>query len=122
MLRPIQKCLQDTDPEARLWLPQLHHLVFNVDGLSRTISTVVNGFFGTGGNVRPQGWAHLEPIGPIGSGAASETCTVHHSVRLLRVYSRSLSTTEAIGNWRDGRVSRRRIVPGFDTNLPVAAE
>jgi hypothetical protein len=90
----------DTDSEARLWLPQKHTVLLNVDGLARTITTVVNGVFGSGGSRRPQGWTALDPkLGAVG-GASAPHCTVHSSVSSVRVYDRYLTTTEAIGNWR----------------------
>ena len=98
----------DTDTEAQLWSAGPHHIVFVVDGASRTITSVVNGVFADGGYERSQGWAHLgtddltrgdhpQLIGDVG-GAAS--CSVHSSLTLARIYDRGLLTSEAIGNWR----------------------
>jgi hypothetical protein len=206
----------DTDGEARLWLPQEHTITFSIDGLARTITSVVNGVFASGGSQRAQGWAHLDPtIGAVRNrpldrnhrticvvrpgglllrsrvrtsshalrthfnthtrthththararahthththarapahthththtrarahthahththththtqthththtyiclsrlvvlqvgSASAATCTVHPSVKMLRVYTRYLSTTEAVGNWRHGKLS-----------------
>ena len=85
-----------------------NHVVFTVDGASRTIMSVVNGKLSDGGTVRSHGWAHLGSHfdiaggGGIGNVDGGPTCVVDpNAVLMVRVYNRYLSTTEAIGNWRN---------------------
>ena len=105
----------DTDSEAQLWLPGPHHIVFVVDGSSRTITSIANGVFADGGYERSQGWAHLgtddltradrpQQIGDVNGAGA---CSLHPSVALVRIYNRSLLTSEAIGNWRAWKTAAR---------------
>jgi len=89
-----------------------NHVVFTVDGSSRTIMSVVNGKLSDGGTVRSHGWAHLGSHfdiaggGGIGDVDGAPVCTVDtRKVRMVRVYNRYLTTTEAIGNWRNWTTS-----------------
>ena len=100
------------DLTAPLWLRRQHHLVFNVDGLSRVVSVVVDGVLSDGGSSRSQGWTHIgardyenvqSGIVTLDSVDGATSCVVHPSVALVRTYGRCLLTSEAIGNWRAWR-------------------
>lgn len=96
----------DTDAEADFQARgRWAHAVFIVDGRSRTIMTVSNGKWADGGAQRKQGYVHLgggkAGDGGIGVVAGAKSCTVNKgAVQMLRIYSRALTVSEAIGNWR----------------------
>jgi hypothetical protein len=91
----------DCDP-GLLAVGRPHHLVVNVDGGPKIIMFIVDGKLCDGGAARQFGWGRFSPnlrdvngarllrIGPSFKGR------IHH----LRVYSRCLHTSEAVGNYR----------------------
>lgn len=111
----VEVVLNDGDVESRwscdsglLKAGQLHHIVANVDIGPKIVTFVVDGRLCDGGPARQFGWgrfdADLERAGagkPLGV-AASFSGRIHR----LRVYSRPLRTSEAVGNYRAGLNSR----------------
>ncbi len=107
----VEIVLNDGDVESRwscdsglLKVGQLHHIVANVDAGPKIVTFVVDGRLCDGGPARQFGWgrfdADLERAGagkPLGV-AASFSGRIHR----LRVYSRPLRTSEAVGNYRAG--------------------
>ncbi len=90
------------DP-GQLEVGRLHHIVAIVDGGPKIITFVVDGVLNDGGDARQFGWGRFSPnlrgvsgvdlrIGPALSG----------TVLSVRLYTRELHTTEAIGNFRAG--------------------
>jgi hypothetical protein len=79
---------------------KLHHVVITVDGGPKVITFVVNGVLGDGGDQRQFGWGRFSPTLRTPHGA--ETLKIGKSVQSLRLYSRPLRTSEAVGNFRAG--------------------
>jgi len=77
------------------------HVVITVDGGPKIITFVVNGILCDGGNERQFGWGRFSPNLRTPTGAA--TLKIAPAVRSLRIYSRALRTSEAVGNWRAGK-------------------
>jgi hypothetical protein len=88
------------------------HLVAIVDGGPKVISFVVNGRLCDGGLSRQYGWGRIgSQVGDV-NGAGTLRLTPGEGAtpgekggaRLLslRVYTRALRTSEAVGNWRAG--------------------
>jgi hypothetical protein len=106
----LQKCqFWDTDadaaPSSSNRSTTLAHATFLVDGASRTIMTVVDGKWADGGADREQGFTHIGG-GIAGNGGISDVngaplCELDANVvGMVRIYSRALLVSEAIGNWR----------------------
>lgn len=102
-----QESSWDSDPGA-LKAGTLQHVVITVDGGPKIITFVVNGVLCDGGNDRQFGWGRFSPTlrapnpdPAVGTGGAP-TLTIAPSVRSLRLYSRALRTSEAVGNFRAG--------------------
>ena len=94
----------DCDPgllRAGTW----HHIVAIIDGSAKIASFVVDGQLCDGGQARPYGWARL----PRDLRMIPTTKMLRLAPALrgelggVRVYSRRLYTSEAVGNWRAGR-------------------
>jgi len=81
-----------------------HHVVFIIDGGPAVISCIVDGRFCDGGtHVRPFGWGRFDrKIGRVGGGTLRILPTSTAAIRLLRIYSRPLRTSEAVSNCRAG--------------------
>ena len=91
-----------------------HHVVMNVDGGPKLISSVVDGQVCDGGEARPFGWSRFYPLEdknrkPVGAdirdvtgGAMLKLAGSGGAIDGLRIYGRYLRTTEAIGNYRAG--------------------
>ncbi|MFA5192477.1 MAG: LamG-like jellyroll fold domain-containing protein [Verrucomicrobiia bacterium] len=77
------------------------HVVITVDGGPKIITFVVNGILCDGGNERQFGWGRFSPNLRTPTGAAM--LKIAPAVRSLRIYSRALRTSEAVGNWRAGK-------------------
>ena len=60
----------------------------------------MNGVLGDGGDERQFGWGRFSPTLRAPNGA--DTVRFSPAVRSLRLYSRPLSTSEAVGNFRAG--------------------
>ncbi len=87
----------DSDKGAvKVGKPQ--HVVITVDGGPKIITFVVNGLLCDGGDERQFGWGRFSPNLRTPNGAA--TLKIAPAVRSLRLYSRALRTSEAVGNWR----------------------
>ena len=86
----------------------LQHVVITVDGGPKIITFVVNGGLCDGGDYRQFGWGRFSPTlrtpnPDTGSGTSgTPTLRIAPSVRSLRLYSRALRTSEAVGNFRAG--------------------
>lgn len=76
------------------------HLVITVDGGPKIITFVVNGVLHDGGDARQFGWGRFSPHLRAPNGAAH--VKLDPAVRSLRLYSRALRTSEAVGNFRAG--------------------
>ncbi len=83
---------------------KLHHVVVTVDGGSCIITFVVDGKLNDGGEFRQFGWGRFSPHLRDVNGrdylriSPSLIGTIHQ----LRIYNRTLLTTEAIGNYKAG--------------------
>jgi hypothetical protein len=80
---------------------QPQHVVITVDGGPKIITFVVNGVLCDGGDQRQFGWGRYSPTlrTPVGS----ETLQIGRPVQSLRLYSRPLRTSEAVGNYQAGK-------------------
>ncbi|MBI5394656.1 MAG: hypothetical protein HZA91_05090 [Verrucomicrobia bacterium] len=78
----------------------LHHVVITVDGGPKIITFVVDGVLCDGGDDRQFGWGRFSPNLRTPTGAA--TLKIAPAVSSLRIYNRTLRTSEAIGNFRAG--------------------
>jgi len=76
------------------------HAVITMDGGPKIITFVVNGMLGDGGDERQFGWGRFSPTLRAPNGA--DTVAIGEGVRSLRLYTRALSTSEAVGNFRAG--------------------
>ncbi len=77
-----------------------HHVVITVDGGPKIITFVVDGVLCDGGDDRQFGWGRFSPTFRAPNG--SPTLKVADSVRALRLYTRAIRTSEAVGNFRAG--------------------
>ena len=83
-----------------------NHLTVVVDGAAQIILFLVNGVLSDGGDERSQGWASIDQS--LGSVSGAERCVVGAGVEGIRMYNRTLRTTEAVGMWRHESTSRDR--------------
>ncbi len=83
---------------------QLHHIVVSVDAGPKIITCVVDGRLCDGGSARQFGWGRFDPnLRLIDlSGPVQIAPEFDGPIRHLRIYSRPLRTSEAIGNYRAG--------------------
>ncbi|NUQ64094.1 MAG: hypothetical protein HUU20_16590 [Pirellulales bacterium] len=79
---------------------KLHHMVVSVDGGPKIITFVVDGVLCDGGDDRQFGWGRFSPTLRAPNGSA--TVKVAGCVRSLRVYTRAITTSQAVGNFRAG--------------------
>jgi hypothetical protein len=93
----------DTD-EGAIGIGQFHHVVINVDGGPKIISFVLDGRLLDGGDQRQFGWGRFSPnLKDLnGSEKVQIAPDLNGEVKALRIYSRYLMTSEAIGNFRSG--------------------
>jgi len=95
--------LRDCDP-GMIQTGKLHHIVVTVDGGPCIITFVVDGKLNDGGEFRQFGWGRFSPHLRDVNGrdylriSPSLIGTIHQ----LRIYNRTLLTTEAIGNYKAG--------------------
>ncbi len=75
-----------------------HHVVVTVDGGPKIITFVIDGVLADGGDERQFGWGRFSPA--LRSVQGAETLRIAPAVRRLRVYTRALRTSEAVGNHR----------------------
>jgi hypothetical protein len=78
----------------------LQHVVITVDGGPKIITFIVDGVLCDGGDERQFGWGRFSPTLRTPNGAAM--LKVAPVVRALRIYSRALRTSEAVGNFHAG--------------------
>jgi hypothetical protein len=76
------------------------HVVITVDGGPKIITFVVHGVLCDGGNERQFGWGRFSPTLRAPNGA--DTVRLHPSVLSIRLYTRALRVSEAVGNFRAG--------------------
>ena len=77
-----------------------HHAVITVDGGPKIITFVADGTLCDGGDQRQFGWGRFSPNLRTPNG--SPTLAIASPVQSLRIYSRALRTSEAIGNYKAG--------------------
>jgi hypothetical protein len=98
-----QRCQWDCD--AGVLRPgRLHHVAIIVDDGPRIITFVVDGVLCDGGDDREYGWGRFTPtlLCPNASPTAQLAPQLCGQIRCLRVYSRYLRSSEAVGNWHAG--------------------
>jgi hypothetical protein len=73
-----------------------------VDGGPKIVSYVIDGAFNDGGAVRDYGWGRFDAAMDDVNGLAQARFApaIFGQVKLLRIYDRYLTTSEAVGNWR----------------------
>jgi len=98
----------DCDP-GLLQAGRKHHLAISIDGGPKIITFVIDGRLCDGGQARQFGWGRFSPnlrdanggkVLRIGPG-------LNGRIHSLRLYSRRLHTSEAVGNWRAGAANVR---------------
>ena len=91
----------DCDP-GLLRPGQPHHIVVNVDGGPKIITFIVDGKLCDGGEVRQFGWGRFNPNLHEVNGAQMLRLgsSLNGRIHCLRIYSRCLHTSEAVGNYR----------------------
>ena len=108
--RTIGVTFSDGEREAKwasdrgaLGVREINHVTIIVDGGPDIITFVVDGTLCDGGTWRECGWGRFDS--QMGDVTGSSTLRVAESFKgtleSLRVYSRPLRTSEAIGNWRN---------------------
>jgi hypothetical protein len=98
----------DSDPGTQsgtLRVGDWQHMAVIVDGGPKIVSFAIDGVFNDGGDVRQYGWARFpKDLGDVnGSSNAEVAKGLYGSLGALRVYTRYLLTSEAVGNFRAGR-------------------
>lgn len=78
------------------------HVTVTVDGGSKLITYTIDGVLNDGGTVRPFGWGRFVPsIDDVNGGTqAALAPKIFGSVKNFRIYSRMLTTSEAVSNYR----------------------
>jgi hypothetical protein len=76
------------------------HVVITVDGGPKIVTFVVNGVLCDGGDERQFGWGRYSSTLRTPTGAPE--ARIGAGIRSLRVYTRALRTSEAVGNFRAG--------------------
>ena len=107
----VEIVLNDGDIESRwscdgglLKAGQLHHIVANVDAGPRIITFTIDGKLCDGGLARQFGWGRFDAdlrLADLG-GPLRIVPGFGGRIRHLRIYNRSLRTSEAVGNYRAG--------------------
>lgn len=77
-----------------------HHVVVTVDGGPKLITFVTDGVLNDGGEERQFGWGRFSPT--LRTPNSDAKARLAPAVRALRVYTRALRTSEAVGNFRAG--------------------
>ncbi len=86
-----------SDPGA-LQAGKRHHVVAIVDGGPKIISFVLDGVLCDGGAHRQFGWGRFTPLLRHANGG--DKLRIARQIHRLRIYNRSLRTSEAVGNYR----------------------
>ena len=105
--RTVELTLQDgaqkdsLDTEPGLVAEGENHVVFIVDGEANLITSVVNGKLCDGGRYRLTGWSWFNPgITQINTNEhLSIAPSFDGTIKILRIYNRHLTTSEAISNY-----------------------
>jgi hypothetical protein len=93
----------ESDPEL-LTTNREHHVVAIVDGGPKVIAFVVDGQLGDGGGDRLFGFGRFDPtFKDCTSRTMKVAPNLHGQISRLRVYSRALRVSEAVGNFEAGR-------------------
>jgi len=91
-----------SDPDV-LTAGNLHHAVFIVDGGPCIISVVCDAVLNDGGTHRQFGWGRFDPrLRSPSGGDLRVAADLKGTVKHVRLYSRYLRTSEAVGNFRAG--------------------
>jgi hypothetical protein len=80
--------------------PAPRHIVITVDGGPKIITFVVDGVLQDGGNTRQFGWGRFSPT--LRSAHGAPQLRLAPAIRQIRLYTRALRTSEAVGNFRAG--------------------
>jgi hypothetical protein len=93
----------DTDP-GKLSIDKLQHVVMTVDPGPGIITTLVDGILCDGGAARERGWTHYAGDLPtlFGDIPLRLAPRVHGELQQLRIYDRSLTTSEAVAHFHAG--------------------
>jgi hypothetical protein len=75
-------------------------VIVTVDGGPKIITFVVDGVLNDGGHERQFGWGRFSPHLRTPNGAAK--AKLAPALSALRIYTRALRTSEAVGNYRAG--------------------
>jgi hypothetical protein len=84
---------------------QDHQVLFNIDGGPKLMTVMVDGVLCDGGADRQFGWSRFHPclMEPNGAAHATLAPSLHGTLLGLRLYGRSLLSSEGVGNWRATR-------------------
>ena len=79
-----------------------HHVAVIIDGGPKIISFVVDGILNDGGPLRQYGWGRYDKsLGDVNGAKEVEIApSIYGELKAFRVYSRSIKTSEAVGNYR----------------------
>jgi Concanavalin A-like lectin/glucanases superfamily len=104
----LQEWSWDSDPGTQsgtLRVNDWQHAAVIVDGGPKIVSFVVDGVFNDGGDVRQFGWARFPKyLGDVNGAPRAEVAKgLYGNLGALRVYTRYLRTSEAVGNFHAGR-------------------
>jgi hypothetical protein len=93
----------DSDPGA-LESGKLQHVIVTVDGGPNIITFVIDGKLNDGGTFRQFGWGRFSPHlrGVVGAADLRIAPSFSGNVHRLRIYTRALTTSEAVGNYKAG--------------------
>lgn len=82
-----------------------HHVTIVVDGGPRIISFAVDGALCDGGKTRTYGWGRFsQQLEDVGGAELKLGAGLAEGGGALRIYTRALRTSEAVGNWRAGQL------------------
>jgi hypothetical protein len=83
---------------------EMHHVVFIVDGAPDIITVALDGKLCDGGKARQYGWGRFsnELTDINGSKKLKVATGLHGQLKILRIYNRHLTTSEAISNFNAG--------------------
>jgi len=80
-----------------------HHVSVIVDGGPKLILFVVDGVLCDGGEARQFGWGRFSPyLREVNGGKLRIAADLHGRLDSVRIYSRAVRVSEAVGNWRAG--------------------
>jgi hypothetical protein len=105
----VRESSWDCDPgtgDGTLKTGTWQHVAFIVDGGPKLITVLVDGALNDGGPVREYGWSRFDrAMGDVNGVRRTVLAPkLFGNLGTLRMYDRYLTTSEAVGNWRAGRV------------------